>query len=120
MTESMGHCTPITEGSPGARTRKRKLSQFRSWTVHAKNTKETEGKIGSRLILTSFFLFPSVPKQAYVKNLDQTMTHLYKNSQIDDDANNNVVSKKPPPSKTDKKDSVGSLYANARPSVCSN
>jgi hypothetical protein len=110
MTGSMGHCTPITEGSPGARRRKRKLSQFRSWTVHAKNTKGTEGRMGSRLILTSFFLLPSEPKQAHVKNLDQTMTHLYKNCQIDDDANNSVVSKE-----TDKRNRVRSLHVNGAP-----
>jgi hypothetical protein len=40
--------------------KKRKLSQFRSWTVHAKNTKETEGRIGSRLIFTSSFSTPSL------------------------------------------------------------
>lgn len=74
-TESKGHCTQLRRDRQ-ARKKKRKLSQFRSWTVHSKNTKETEGKIGSRLIFLFLFFLPSKPKQAHVKNLDGAMTHL--------------------------------------------
>lgn len=116
MTESMGHCTPITEGSPGATKRKESFPNLEVGLYTQRTQRKLEGELDPGWFLLPLFPpFPSESKQAYVKNLDQTMTRLYKNSQIDDDANNNVVSKKPPSSKTDKKNSIGSLYVNGAP-----
>jgi hypothetical protein len=75
-TESMSHCTQLRRDRQ-AREKKAK-ENFPNLEVGL-YTQRTQRKLKGELDGAWFFTFflPSEPKQTYVKNLKETMTHLY-------------------------------------------